>query len=176
MNMIRTETLNSLVARRSIRRYLPQQITEDELNAVLRAGIYAPTGMGAQSPVIVAVQDKTARDALSEMNAAVMGSKSDPFYGAPTVLCVLADSTRGTYREDGALVIGNMLLAAYAVGLGSCWIHRAKEMFESDSGKMLLRTWGLDERYVGVGNCILGYPADPAPAPKPRKDDYIIRV
>lgn len=171
------ETLRDLKERRSCRAYLPEQIREEALAAILEAGTYAPTGMGRQSPVIVAVQDPETRNALSRMNAAVMGRDGDPFYGAPTVLVVLADPEIGTYLYDGVLVMGNLMNAAQAVGVDSCYIFRAKEVFETAEGKALLRKWGIPERYVGIGNCILGYGA---PGGKqeaaPRKENYIVRV
>ena len=170
------ETLKDLKTRRSIRAYKPEQITEEELNQVLEAGLYAPTGMGRQSPVMVVVQDPDMVKKLSAMNATVMGVSSDPFYGAPTVIVVLADSTIPTYREDGSLVMGNLLNAAHAAGLGSCWIHRAREVFSSEEGKALLNEWGLDDRYEGIGHCILGYADGEYPEAKPRKEGYIIRV
>lgn len=171
------ETLRDLKKRRSCRAYLPEQIREEALAAILEAGTYAPTGMGRQSPVIVAVQDPETRNALSQMNAAVMGRDGDPFYGAPTVVVVLADPEIGTYLYDGVLVMGNLMNAAQAVGVDSCYIFRAKEVFETAEGKALLRKWGIPERYVGIGNCILGYGA---PGGKqeaaPRKENYIVRV
>ena len=171
------ETLRDLKERRSCRAYLPEQIREEALAAILEAGTYAPTGMGRQSPVIVAVQDPETRNALSRMNAAVMGRDGDPFYGAPTVVVVLADPEIGTYLYDGVLVMGNLMNAAQAVGVDSCYIFRAKEVFETAEGKALLRKWGIPERYVGIGNCILGYGA---PGGKqeaaPRKEGYIVRV
>ena len=171
------ETLRDLKERRSCRAYLPEQIREEALAAILEAGTYAPTGMGRQSPVIVAVQDPETRNALSRMNAAVMGRDGDPFYGAPTVVVVLADPEIGTYLYDGVLVMGNLMNAAQAVGVDSCYIFRAKEVFETAEGKALLRKWGIPERYVGIGNCILGYAA---PGGKqeaaPRKENYIVRV
>lgn len=170
------ETLQTLKNRRSVRSYLPEQIKAEELQQILEAGIYAPTGMGAQSPILVAVQDKETIAYLSKLNAAVMGSTSDPFYGAPTVVVVLADRSRGTCVEDGSLVIGNMLNAAASLGVGSCWIHRAKEVFDSPEGKSLLEKWGIQGDYVGVGNCILGYAKGEVPAAKPRKENYIYRV
>ena len=173
---MKTETLESLCARRSIRGYKPDQITEEELSAVLRAGTYAPSGMGKQSAAIVAVQDKATRDLLSRLNAQIMGADDDPFYGAPTVLVVFADSRIPTYREDGSLVLANLLNAAFAAGLGSCWIHRARETFALPEGKELMRKWGLDENYTGIGNCILGYADMPLPAPAPRRDGFVIRV
>lgn len=170
------ETLQTLKNRRSVRAYLPKQIKEEELNQILEAGIYAPTGMGAQSPIMVVVQDKETISYLSKLNAEVMGSTSDPFYGAPTVIIVLADKNRGTCVEDGSLVIGNMMNAAASLGVGSCWIHRAKEVFESSEGKELLKKWGIHGDYIGVGNCILGYADGELPAAKPRKENYIYRV
>lgn len=169
-----TEVLTALKSRRSVRKYKAEQIKDEELKAVLEAGIYAPTGMGAQSPKIVVVQDAGMVKKLSEMNAAVMGVNSDPFYGAPTVLVVLADPSRPTYIEDGSLVLGNLMNAAYAVGLGSCWIHRAKQVFASGEGKALLKEWGIPESYEGIGHCILGYADGELPAPKARKEDYIV--
>ena len=167
-------TLEDLKTRRSCRSYEPRQITEEELQQVLEAGMYAPTGMGKQSPVIVAVQDKDAIETLRKMNAAILGApEADPFYGAPTVLVVLADRSRPTYLYDGSCVMGNLLNAAHAVGLGSCWIHRAREEFDSDEGKALLKQWGVEGDYEGIGHCILGYRADAEPAPAPRKDNYV---
>lgn len=130
-----------------------------------------------QSPRIVVVTDRTVRDRLSALNAAVMGSASDPFYGAPVVLVVLADRSRPTYLYDGSLVMGNLLNAAHAVGLGSCWIHRAKEVFDSPEGKALLKAWGIEGDYEGIGHCILGYPLPGAlPEAQPRKADYALWV
>ncbi len=171
------KTLVDLKNRRSCRKYLEQQIEEEQLNAILEAGTYAPTGMGRQSPVIVVVQKPELLKELSRLNATVMGSESDPFYGAPTLLIVLADPQIPTYLYDGALVMGNLLNAAQAVGVGSCYIFRAKEVFDSPEGKKLLKQWGLPERMVGVGNCILGYAAeDGIRPPLPRKQGYIVRT
>lgn len=175
---IQNEVLSAIQARRSCRAYEPRQITPQELEAVTTAGTFAASGMGRQSPVIVAVQDRATRDRLSAMNAAVMGTGNDPFYGAPTVLVVLVDRTVGTCVEDGSLVMGNLMLAASSIGLGSCWIHRARETFDSAEGKALLQQWGLDpDKYIGVGNCILGYPAaGGTKAAAPRKADYVRQV
>ena len=171
------ETLQILKTRRSCRKYLPEQIREDELDKILEAGIWAPTGMGMQSPRIIVIQDKETIAKLRKMNADIMGTDSDPFYGAPTVLVVLADKSRPTYREDGALVMGNLMNAAHAVGVSSCWIHRAKEEFESEKGKELLKKWGITGDYAGIGHCILGYSAEGGEAKaKPRKENYIVRV
>ena len=149
------EVLRCLETRRSVRGYRPDAMPSEELiSQVVEAGMYAPTGRGAQSPVIVAVTNKAVRDRLSEMNAEVLGASADPFYGAPVVLIVLADKSRPTYLYDGSLVMGNLMNAAHAVGLGSCWIHRAKEVFASEQGKALLQTWGITEDVEGIGFCI----------------------
>ena len=169
------ETINTLLTRRSVRRYKPDQVSDELLDTVLNAGQYAASGMNSQNTVLVAVRDSKTRDQLSKMNAAVMGSSNDPFYGAPCVVVVLANTTRGTWVEDGSLVIGNLMAAAHSVGLGSCWIHRAREMFDSDEGKALLKEWGPPETMRGVGNCILGYPNE-VPGDKPRLDGRIIKV
>ena len=161
--------------RRSIRKYQPQQVCDAHLDAILEAGIYAPSGMNTQNTIMVAVRDKQTRDQLSKMNAAVMGTENDPFYGAPCVVVVLVEPERYTAVEDGSLVLGNLMNAAYEIGVGSCWIHRARQMFESEEGKALLRKWGLREDLIGVGNCILGYP-DEDPAPKPRREGRILKV
>ena len=131
--------------------------------------------MNTQNTIMVAVRDKQTRDQLSRMNAAVMGSDRDPFYGAPCVVVVLVEPERYTAVEDGSLVLGNLMNAAYEIGVGSCWIHRARQMFESEEGKALLRQWGLREDLLGVGNCILGYPAE-VPDPKPRREGRILKV
>ena len=171
------EVLKSLKERRSCRKFLPQQVRQQDLEAILEAGTYAPTGMNRQAPVIVAIQDPETLAQVSRLNAAVMGSDTDPFYGAPTVLVVLADPQVRTWLHDGALVMGNLLNAAHGVGVGSCYIFRAKETFETPEGKALLKAWGVPEHYVGVGNCILGYPAEGGiRAASPRKENYIIRV
>ena len=161
--------------RRSIRKYKPQQVSDEVLDQILEVGLYTPSGMNTQNTVMVAVRDKETRDQLSRMNAAVMGSSADPFYGAPCVIVVLAYPERYTWLEDGALVMGTLMNAAYEAGLGSCWIHRAQQMFDSAEGKELLRKWGLPENLKGVGNCILGY-ADEEPAPKPRLDGRIVKI
>lgn len=164
-----------LLTRRSVRKYSDRPVEEEKLDKVLTAGLYAPTGMNNQSPVLVAVRDKATRDELSRMNAAVMGASGDPFYGAPCVIVVLSDPERMTWVEDGSLVLGNLMNAAHSLGLGSCWIHRAKECFDTPEGKELLRAWGVPENYRGVGNCILGYAAE-EPEAKPRKSGRIIKI
>ena len=174
--MGQNETIENLKTRRAIRAYKDSVPDMELLKQVIEAGTYAPTGMGKQSPVIVAVTDRETRDYISMLNAKVMGSDSDPFYGAPAVLIVLADKDIPTYLYDGSLVMGNLMNAAHAVGLGTCWIHRAKEVFESEEGKALLKKWGIEGNYEGIGNCIIGYPAQEAPQPKPRKPDYVYYV
>ena len=167
--------LENLKERRSIRKYKPEQVCDDHLDAVLEAGLYAASGMNTQNTIMVAVRDKETRDQLSRMNAEVMGTTADPFYGAPCVVVVLVEPERYTAVEDGSLVMGNLMQAAYDIGVGSCWIHRARQMFESEEGKALLRKWGLREDLIGVGNCILGY-ADENPAPKSRREGRIVKV
>ena len=170
------EVVKSLMERRSCRNYLPDPVPQEILDEILEAGTYAATGMGKQSPIMIAVTDKAVRDELSKMNAAVMGAERDPFYGAPVVIIVLADKNVRTYLYDGSMVMGNLLNAAHALGLGSCWIHRAKEEFESEAGKAILQKLGIEGDYEGIGHCILGYPAAPVNAPAPRKENYIYRI
>ena len=170
------EVLTAMKTRRSIRKYKTEQITDEQLDAILEAGTYAATGMGKQSPVIVVVQKPELIAKLSKMNAAVMGSSNDPFYGAPVVLIVLADKARPTYIYDGSLVMGNLMLEAEAQGIGSCWIHRAKEEFESEEGKELLRSLGIEGDYEGIGHCIFGYADGDAPKAAPRKESYVYYV
>ena len=170
------ETLITLKTRRSCRAYKPDLIEEEKLNAIIEAGTYAATGMGRQSPIIIAVTDRAFRDKLSKMNAAIMGSDRDPFYGAPELLIVLANKAVRTYVYDGSLVMGNMMNAAADLGVASCWIHRAKEEFESEEGKAILKELGVEGEYEGIGHLILGYAAEPAAAPAPRKTDYVYRI
>ena len=171
-----TDLLTLMETRRSVRSFKPDMIPSDVIDQIIKAGTYAATGMNRQSPIIIAVTNKEMRDRLSRMNAKIMGSDKDPFYGAPVVLIVLAKKEAPTHVYDGSLVMGNLMLAAASLGLGSCWINRAKEEFETEEGKALLRQWGIEGDWVGVGHCILGYPAaDPKPA-APRKPDYIVKV
>lgn len=166
-------TLEDLKTRRAVRSYNDQPVTREELDAVLEAGIWAPTAMGAQRACVVAVTNKAERDAISQLNAAVMGNDGDPFYGAPVVVVVFADGTWPMAVKDGSLIMGNLLNAAHAIGLGSCWIDRAEPVFATEEGKALMKKWGVPEGYVGVGNCILGH-TDVTPEPKPRKEGYVI--
>lgn len=169
------ETIRTLKNRCSTKKYLPRQVDDKLLDAILEAGLYAPSGMNNQKVVAVAVRDQVTRDLLSKLNAQVMGAENDPFYGAPCVIVVLSDPERRTWVEDGSLVMGNLMNAATSLGLGNCWIHRAKEVFDTPEGKALLKKWGLPETYRGVGNCILGY-ADGEPVRKPRTEGRILKV
>ena len=171
-----SEVINNMKTRRSIRKYKPNMIPEDVLNRIIEAGTYAATGMGKQSPIIIAVTNKEIRDKFSKMNAEIMGVDSDPFYGAPVVLIVLADKARPTYVYDGSLVMGNLMLAAHAEGIGSCWIHRAKEEFESAEGKAFLKSLGIEGDYEGIGHCVLGYTDGEEPKAMPRKENYVYCV
>lgn len=167
--------LENIYRRRSIRKYKDIQISDEELEQVLRAGVCSPSGKNQQSAIIVAVQNRDEIAKLSKMNAEVWGTSIDPFYGAPTVLVVLAKADSRFAVQDGSLVMGNLMNAAEAVGLGSCWINRAAEVFASDEGKAMLKKWGVEGEYVGIGNCILGY-KDEDPAMKPRKENYVYYV
>ena len=170
------EVLDTIKARRSIRAYRPDAVPAELLDAVLEAGTYAPNGRGHQSPVIVAVTSEKYRREIAELNAGVMGSTGDPYYGAPVVILVLADGTASTFVEDGSCVLENMMLAAASLGLGSVWVHREREIFDSERGKALLREWGQPETLRGVGSIALGYPAAAPGEAAKRKDGYIIRV
>ena len=171
------ETLRVLKERRSIRKYRAEQIKDGELDAVLEAGTWAPSAKGLQPAVMVVVQDQETISYLSGMNAEILGAPgTDPFYGAPTVIVVLADGENANWVQDGSLVMGNLMTAAAALGLGSCWINRARELFDRPEGKELLRKWGLPTTLRGIGHCVLGYADGEPPAPKPRKDGWIVRV
>ena len=166
--------ITALAQRRSIRSYKPEQITDDELKTVLEAGTWAPTGMGRQDPWIVAVQNPELLKKISKMNAAFLGVDTDPFYGAPTHVLVFGSDPAvwANSVPDGSLVLGNMMNAAYAIGLGSCWINREREMFATEEGKALMKEFGLPDGLIGIGALALGYPAAPPKDPKPRKEDY----
>ena len=170
-----SETLKVLETRRSCRAYKPELIEEEKLQAIIKAGTYAPTGMGKQAPIIIAVTNKELRDKLSAMNAKIMGQGDDfdPFYGAPELLIVLGNKAIGTCIYDGSLVMGNLMNAAADLGVGSCWIHRAKEEFESPEGKEILKDLGIEGDYEGIGHVILGYAAEPPKEAAPRKEDYV---
>ena len=175
---VKSTTMEDLLTRRSVRQYTDEMPPMEVIEEICKAGMYAPTGRNTQSPIIIAVTNKTMRDSLSRMNARVIGNDSiDPFYGAPVVLVVLANrDTSYTYVEDGSLVMGNLMNAAHAKGLGSCWIHRAKEVFETEEGKKILADLGIEGDYVGIGNCILGYTAGDYPEAKPRKENWVYWV
>ncbi len=151
------QALQNMNERRSCRSFLPEHLDRDTLDAILTAGLHAPSGRNFQTPRFVAVQDDATVRELSKLNAAVMGMDGDPFYGAPDVIIVLAKK-EGCYLYDGSLAMGNLLNAAWSLGVGSCWIHRAKEVFDSDAGKALLQKWGIHEELEGIGFCILGKP------------------
>lgn len=174
--LMTNETLNVIRSRRSTRAYKTDPVPEKLLDAVLEAGTFAPSGMNKQSPTIVAVTGDKYRREISALNAAVMGVTSDPYYGAPVVVLVLADSNAGTWVEDGSCVLENMMLAAESLGLATVWVHREREIFDSERGKQLLREWGLPETLRGVGCIALGYAAAPAKPAAPRKDGYIVKV
>lgn len=164
--------LEIIKTRRSCRKYKPEQITDEELKAVLEAGTYAPTSRGMQSPYIVAVQNEEQRKQLAAMNARVMGVTSNPYYDAPTYVLVFTPADANNPIQDGSCVLENMMLAAHAIGLASCWIHREREMFSTEEGKVLMKQWGLPEGLVGIGALSLGYPAGEAAEAKPRKEGY----
>ena len=174
------ETMNALLERRSCKAYKPDPVPADLLDEILEAAKYAPSAMGRQSPIILAVTNKEMRDRISALNAAVMGKgpEFDPFYGAPVVLVVLGDKSIAPYIYDGSLAMGNLMHAAWDKGLGSCWIHRAKEVFDSEEGKAILTELGIEGDYEGIGNCIIGYRDETVPYRDrlPRKENYIYYV
>ena len=171
------ETLKVMETRRSCRNFDPEKaVSEADIQAIVKAGTYAASGMGKQSPIILAVTNKELRDKISAENAKIMGTSIDPFYGAPVILIVLADKNVPTHVYDGALVMGNLMNAAESLGLGSIWIHRAKEEFESDFGKKILADLGIDGEYEGIGHCAIGYAAAPAKEAAPRKENYVYYV
>ena len=162
------ETIKILLERRSVRGYKEDLVPEEVLNEILEAGEYAPSGMGQQGTLMVVTQNPELVAKLSKMNADVMGTESDPFYGAPTVVVVFADSNMPTCVENGSLVMGNLMNAAHALGVDSCWIHRAREVFASEEGKALKAEWSVPESYVGIGHCVLGYRSGEYPKAKGR--------
>lgn len=172
------EVIKAMEERRSVRGYLPDMPKQEDIDAVIEAGLYAASGMGQQCPIIISVTDRAVRDRLSEMNRRIGGWQEgfDPFYGAPAVLVVLAPKSRPTYLYDGSLVMGNLMLAAHTLGLGSCWIHRAKEEFESEEGKAILKKLGIEGEYEGIGHCVLGYPKEAMPAAPERKPGRVYKI
>lgn len=171
------ETLKVMETRRSCRNFDPEKaVSEADIQAIVKAGTYAASGMGKQSPIILAVTNKELRDKISEENAKIMGASIDPFYGAPVILIVLADKNVPTHVYDGSLVMGNLMNAAESLGLGSIWIHRAKEEFASDFGKKILADLGIEGEYEGIGHCAIGYAATPVKEAAPRKENYVYYV
>ncbi len=168
------EVIEKIKTRRSCRKFTDKKVPAEIVDQIIEAGTYAATGMGMQSPIIINVTDKALRDELSAMNAKIMGVEMDPFYGAPQVLIVLADKTKPTYLYDGSLVMGNLMLAAHALGVDSCWIHRAKEEFASEEGKAILKKLGIEGDYEGIGHCIIGYGETGKAAP--RKKNYVYTI
>lgn len=172
------EIMNVMKERRSIRKFKPDMPSKEDLNQIIEAGLYAANGMGQQATITIAVTNKELRARLSELNRKIGGWQEgfDPFYGAPAIFVVLADKSRPTHVYDGSLVMGNMMLAAQALNLGSIWIHRAKEEFESDFGKKILADLGIQGEYEGIGHCALGYAAEPAKEATARKENYVYYV
>ena len=168
--------MEAMLTRRSIRKFKPDMVPREMIDQILEAGTYAATGMGKQSPIIIAVTQKELRDRIAGENAKIMGSDTDPFYGAPVILIVLADKNVPTHVYDGSLVMGNLMLAAHALGLGSCWIHRARDEFESPQGKAFLQSLGIEGDYEGIGHCAIGYADMADPRPAPRKKSYLYYV
>ena len=167
------EVLKALKERRAIRNFKPDMPKKEDLEQIIEAGLYAASGMGRQRTIILAVTDKETRDALSKANRSVMGMDRDPFYGGPVVLVVLADKSFPTGIYDGSLVMGNMMNAAYSLGLGSIWIHRAKEEFEMPEFKELLKKLGVEGEWEGIGNCVIGYVEGEMPKPAPRREGRV---
>ncbi|MCM1524357.1 MAG: nitroreductase [Ruminococcus sp.] len=172
------QTIKDMVTRRSCRNFKQDPISRETLNSIIEAGLYAASGMGRQAAVIIAVTDRELRGRLSEANRRIGGWQEgfDPFFGAPAVLIVLGDTSVSTSVYDGSLVMGNLMLAAHSLGVGSCWIHRAKEEFETQEYKDLLKELGIDGEYEGIGHCILGYPAEELPEAAPRKENRVFYV
>ena len=168
--------MKTIRLRKSIRAYKADAVPQELLHAICEAGTYAPTGGGRQSPTIIAVTSEKYRKELTKLNAEVIGKAIDPYYGAPVIILVLAEGAASTFTEDGSCVLENMMLAAASLGLGSVWVHREREIFDSPDGKKLLNEWGLPETLRGVGSIALGYPAVPAADAAKRKDNYIVRV
>ena len=167
------DTLKTLVTRRSVRKFTDRPIDREKLNMILEAGLYAPTGRNSRDTLFLVVTNKELRDRLSALNASVMGSDGDPFYGANTVIVVFADRNRTTTVEDGSCAMANLMNAAFSLGIDSCWIHRAREVFEGEEGRAIAREYGIPDEYIGIGNCILGYRDCPLPEPLPRTQPVI---
>ena len=171
------DVFECMLTRRSVKSYQSTPVAKELIEKIVEAGTYAPTGRNAQAPIILAVSNKAVRDELSKINAKILGAPegSDPFYNAPVVLVVLAAKERNTRVYDGSSVMQNLQLAAHALGLGACWIHRAKETFEMPEWQEWLKTLGIDEEYEGIGNCVIGYP-EVTPSVKPRKENWVYYI
>lgn len=171
------EVLKTIKTRRSVKKYNPnKEVPEELLDAVLEAGTYAPTGKNRMAPVIIAVTNKKKRDKLAKLNAKILGTEIDTFYGAPVIISVISNRSADTYLYDGSCVLENMMLAAHSLGLGACWIHRARQMYESEEGKEFLRELGIEGDYEGIGNLALGYLEGDYPVTRPRKENYVHKV
>ena len=172
------QTIKDMLERRSIRKFKPDMIPKEIIDQIIEAGLYAANGRGHQASIIVAVTNKELRDKISAVNCKIGGWSQDfdPFYGAPVLLIVLAEKDWPTHIYDGSLVMGNLMLAAHTLGIGSCWIHRAKEEFEMEEYKDLLKSLGIEGEYEGIGHCALGYADGELPAPAERKDDHVFYV
>ena len=168
--------LKTIKERRSVRSFKVDPVPREALDSILEAGTFAPTGGGRQSPVIIEVSSDKYRKKISELNAKIMSSKNDPYYGAPTIILVLAEGTASTFVEDGSCVLENMMLAATSLGLGSVWVHREREIFDSEEGKALLSEWGLPQSLRGVGSIAVGYAMNKPGEAAKRKDNYIVKV
>ena len=171
-----SNVLEEMKTRRSIRKFKPDAIPQEILDQIIEAGTYAANGRGAQNVIIIQVTNKEKRDEIAKKNAEIMGSEGDPFYGAPAMLIVLGKKDWPTHVYDGSLVMGNLMLAAHDLGIGSCWIHRAKEEFDSEEGKQILAALGIQGDYEGIGHCILGYEQQPAAPAAPRKAGRVFRI
>ena len=168
------DAMQAMLTRKSIKKYKPDPVSKELIEQVIAAGLNAPSGLNKQSPIILAVTDRQVRDELSKLNAGKDPFfRADPFYGAPVVLVVIADPTVSTYLYDGSLVMGNLMIAAHSLGLGGCWIHRAKEAFQTEYGKNLLKSLGIEGEWEGIGHCVLGYADGELPAARPRKDGWV---
>jgi nitroreductase len=170
------DILDIIVSRRSVKKYKSDMPNKDDIEKVIKAGMYAPSGRNKQASIILAITNRKVRDDLSKMLAESRGIDIDPFYGAPVILVVLADKSIPTYIYDGSVVMENMLLEAHSIGLGACWIHHTKEIFNTSYGKELLKKLGIDGDYEGIGSCILGYPDIDLNSPLPRKDKFVYYV
>ena len=168
--------IEAMKSRRSCRAFKPDPVPRDLVEQVAEAGLWAASGMGRQSTKIVAITDKALRDRIAEQNRKIGGWPEgfDPFYGAPVIFAVIADKNAFTGLYDGSLVMGNLMLAAHSLGLASIWIHRAKEEFESEEGKTLLKSLGIEGDWEGIGHCIVGFPEGDGPKPVPRKPGRVV--